>query len=105
MPISSSIFPALSCSSFKVSGLIKVSDPLDLILVQSERWGSIFSLLHADIQFCQQYLLKRLSFLYCIFWTPLSNISGYSCMDLHLALFSIGLLVYFCASTMLFLLL
>jgi hypothetical protein len=63
MPINSSVFPALSCTSFKVSGLMLRSlIHLELIVVQSKCHGSSFTFLHADIQFSQQYLLKRLSF-------------------------------------------
>jgi hypothetical protein len=39
-----------------------------------ERQRSSFSLLHADVQFFQEHLLKRLSFLHQKFWTPLSKI-------------------------------
>jgi hypothetical protein len=44
-----------------------------MILVQNERQGSSFSLLHENIQFSQQHLWKRLSFLHCKFWAPLSH--------------------------------
>jgi hypothetical protein len=75
MIICSSVFPTIACSWFKVSGLISRSlIHFELILVQSERHGSSFSLLHVDIQFFQQYLLKRLSFLQLMFWAPLSKI-------------------------------
>jgi hypothetical protein len=63
MPIASSVFPALSCTSFKVSGLILRSlIYFELILVQGDKYGSSFSFLQADIQFSQQHLLRRLSF-------------------------------------------
>jgi hypothetical protein len=65
MPIASSVFPALPCTSLKVSGLILRSlIHLELILIQDERHGSSFSLLQADIQFSQQNLLNRLLFLH-----------------------------------------
>jgi hypothetical protein len=48
---------------------------LKLIVVQGETQESTFSLLHLDIQFSQHHLLKRLSFLHCVFWTPLLKIS------------------------------
>jgi hypothetical protein len=38
----------------------------DLSFVQSDRYGSTYILLHADIQFDQLYLLKMLSFLHCL---------------------------------------
>jgi hypothetical protein len=39
---------------------------LDLIFMQGDEYGSIFILLHADIQSYQHYLLKMLPFLVCI---------------------------------------
>jgi hypothetical protein len=75
MPINSSVFPALSCTSFKILGLIlKSLNHLELIFVEGERHGPSFSFLHADIQFSQKHLLKRLSFLHHMFWVPLSKI-------------------------------
>uniref|UniRef100_A0A8C9HYI6 Uncharacterized protein n=1 Tax=Piliocolobus tephrosceles TaxID=591936 RepID=A0A8C9HYI6_9PRIM len=38
-------------------------------------YWSNFTLLHVDIQFSQHHLLKRLSFLHCMFLVTLSNIS------------------------------
>jgi hypothetical protein len=74
MYINYSVFPALSCTSFKVSGLIlKCSIHFELILVQGERHGSSFSFQYADIQFSQQHLLKRLSFLHCMFLATVKN--------------------------------
>jgi hypothetical protein len=50
MPIASSVSPALSCTSFKVSGLILRSlIHFELILVQGEKHGCSFSFLQADI--------------------------------------------------------
>jgi hypothetical protein len=46
----------------------------ELTRMQGEKLGSNFSLLHVDIQFSQRHLLKRLSFLQCIFYVPLSKI-------------------------------
>jgi hypothetical protein len=43
----------------------------ELIFVQGKRDGFSFSFLHADTQ---QHLLKRLSFLYRIFWLPLYKV-------------------------------
>jgi hypothetical protein len=81
MPICSSVFPTTSCSYFKVSGLMLRSlIHFEFILVKGERQGPSFSLLHVDIQFSQQHLLKRLSFLYHVFWGPLLKIS---CLQLH----------------------
>jgi hypothetical protein len=62
MSITSSIFPALSCTSFKVSGLILRSlIHFELVLVWHDKHGPSFNFLQADIQFAQQHLLKRLS--------------------------------------------
>jgi hypothetical protein len=63
MYIYSSVFPTTFWSCFKLLGLILRSlIYLELIFVQGEIQGSSFGLLHMDIQFSQQYLLKRLSF-------------------------------------------
>jgi hypothetical protein len=63
MPIASTIFPDLSYTSFKVSGLILRSKiHFELTIIQGDSHGSSFSFLHADLQFSQQHLLKRLSF-------------------------------------------
>jgi hypothetical protein len=79
IPIASRVFPALSYTNFKVSGLILRSlIHFELILVQGERHGSSFSFLQADNHFSQQYLLKRLSTLHHMFLEPLSKISGHS---------------------------
>ena len=39
------------------------------------RQGSSFIFLHVAVQFSQHHLLKRLSFLHCVFLVPLSKIS------------------------------
>jgi hypothetical protein len=75
MPIASSVFPALSCSSVKVSGCILRSlIHFEFILVQGDKHDSIFSFLYVDVQFSQQHLLKRLSFCHCMFLVPSSKI-------------------------------
>jgi hypothetical protein len=75
MPVSSSVFPALSCTTFKVSGLtLKSLIFFELIFIQRAKHGSSFSFLYADTQFSQQYLLKRLSFLHLTFLAPLLKI-------------------------------
>jgi hypothetical protein len=51
MPINSSVFPALSCTSFKVSGLILRSlIHFELTHAQDHKHGSSFSFLNANIQ-------------------------------------------------------
>jgi hypothetical protein len=76
----------------------------ELTVVQSERQGSSFSCLHADIQFSQHNLLKRLFSIKC-FEHLCQKSDGCSCMHLCLDILfcSIGLHMCFCASTMLFL--
>jgi hypothetical protein len=69
IPIASRIFPALSYTNCKVSGLILIH--FEMILVQDDRHGSSFSFLQADNHFSQQHLLKRLSFVHCMFLAPL----------------------------------
>jgi hypothetical protein len=59
MPINSSVFPALSCTSFNVLDLILRSlIHLELILVQGEGHGSSFSFLHANIRHFNETLGK-----------------------------------------------
>jgi hypothetical protein len=75
MPIASSVFPALSSNTFKVSGhILRSLINFELILVQGKKHGSSFSFPQADIQFSQQRLLKRLCFLHHMFLAPLSKI-------------------------------
>jgi hypothetical protein len=76
MPINSSVFPALSYTNFKDSGLILRSlIHFELTLVLGDRYGFDFSFVNADIQLSQQHFSKRLSFLHHMFWAPLSKIS------------------------------
>jgi hypothetical protein len=75
MSIKSNLFLALFCTSFKVSDLVLGSlIYFELVFVQGERHGYSFSFLHADTQFSQQHLLKRLSFLCHMFLMPLWKI-------------------------------
>ena len=56
-----------------VSGLIFRSlTHLEFIFVYGVKKCSNFILLHVTFQFPHQHLLKRLSFLYCVFLPPLS---------------------------------
>jgi hypothetical protein len=101
MPISSNIFPALSWTNFRVSGLISRSLlHFELILLQGERHGSTFSFLLADSQF--SHLLKRLSFLHRMFWSLYQKSDVLSCVDSYLDLL-FCLRVSFDANNMLFL--
>uniref|UniRef100_A0A8C6BKT1 Uncharacterized protein n=1 Tax=Monodon monoceros TaxID=40151 RepID=A0A8C6BKT1_MONMO len=69
--MSKSVFPMFfSSKSFIVSGLIfKSLIHLEFIFVYG---CSNFILLHVAVQFSQHHLLKRLSFLHCMFLPPLS---------------------------------
>jgi hypothetical protein len=85
VPITSRVFPAPSCTNFRVLSLILRSlIHFELILVQSVRHGSSFSFLQMDNHFSQQHLLKRLSFLHCIFLAPLSKIRGDIVVWIHI---------------------
>ena len=59
--------------SFIVSGLVSRSlIHFEFIFVYGIRKSSDFILLHEAVQFFQHHLLKGLSFLCCIFLSPLS---------------------------------
>ena len=61
--------------SFIVSGLTYRSlICFEFIFVYDVKKGSNFILLHLSVQFSQHHLLKRMSFLHCIFLPPLSKI-------------------------------
>jgi hypothetical protein len=75
IPITSRVFPVLSCTNFRVLGLILRSlIDFELILVQGNKHGSSFSFFQTNIHFSQKHLLKRLSFLHGKFLMPLSKI-------------------------------
>ena len=62
-----------SSKSFVVSGLtFRSLIRFRFIFVFGVRECSSFILLHVAVQFSQHHLLKRLSFLYCMFLPPLS---------------------------------
>ena len=70
-----SVLPMFSSRSFIVSGLMFRSlIHFEFIFVYGVRKWSSFILLQVVDQFSQNHLLKRLSFLHCIFLTPLSKI-------------------------------
>ena len=70
-----SVLPMFSSRSFIVSGLMFRSlIHFELIFVYGVRKCSSFILLQVVDQFSQQHLLKKLSFLHCIFLLPLSKI-------------------------------
>ena len=65
-----------SSRSLMVSGLtFKSLIHFELIFAYSVRQGSSFILLHVAVQFSQHHLLKRLSFLHCMLFAPLSQIN------------------------------
>ena len=64
-----------SSKNLIVSGLtLRSLIHFEFIFVHGVRECSNFILLHVAVQFSQHPLLKRLSFLHCIFLPPLSNI-------------------------------
>ena len=71
--MSKRIVPMFSSRSFIVSGLtFRPLIHFEFIFLYGVRECSNFILLHVNVQFSQHHLLKRLSFLYCIFVHPLS---------------------------------
>ena len=73
--MSESVFPMFSSRSFRVSGLIFRSlIHFEFIFVYGVKKCSRFNLLQVVDQFSQHHLLKRLSFLHCIFLNRLSKI-------------------------------
>ena len=73
--MSKSVLPMFSSRSFIVSGLTFRSQiHFEFIFVYGVRGCSNFILLHVAVQFFQHHLLKRLSFLHCMFFPPLSEI-------------------------------
>ena len=73
--MSKTILPMFFSKSFIVSGLIfRFLIHFEFIFVYGVRRCSNLILLHVTVQFSQHHLLKRLSFLHCIFLPPLSKI-------------------------------
>ena len=73
--MSQSVLPMFYCRSFIVSGCtLRFLIHFEFIFVYGVRKCSSFILLQVVDQFSQQHLLKRLSFLHCIFLPPLSKI-------------------------------
>ena len=74
--MSKSVLPMFSSKSFIVSGLtFRSLIHFEFIFEYDVRECSNFILLHVVVQFSQHHLLKRLSFLHCIFLPPLSQIN------------------------------
>ena len=73
--MSKSVFPVFLSKSFIVSGLtFRSLIHLEFTFVYGVRECSNFILLCVAVQFSQHHLLKRLSFLHCMFLPPLSKI-------------------------------
>ena len=73
--MSKSVLPMFSSKSFIVSSLtFRSLIHFEFIFVYGVRECSNLILLHVAVQFSQHHLLKRLSFLHCIFLPPLSQI-------------------------------
>ena len=76
--MSKSILPVFSSRSFMVSSLVfKSLIHFDIIFVNGDGECSdfILLLLNGAVLFSQHHLLKKLSFLHCIFLPPLSWIN------------------------------
>ena len=80
----------------------KELDMTELNRTDGVRKCSNFIILHIAVQLSQHCLLKRLSFLHCIFLPPLSKIRCPWVCGLSLGFLScsIGLYFCFCANTM-----
>ena len=73
--MSGNFLPMFSSKSFMVSGLMFRSlIDFEFMFVYGVRKCSSFILLQVVDQISQHHLLKRLSFLHCIFLPPLSKI-------------------------------
>ena len=98
-----SVLPKFSSRSFIVSGLMFRSlIHFEFISVYGVRKCSSFILLQVVDQFSQHHLLKRLSFLHCIFFPPLSKIRCPRVCGFISGLFcSIDVYFCLCASTIL----
>ena len=101
--MSKSVLFMFSCKTSILSSLTFRSLIHLLIFVYVVKECSNFILLHVAVHFSQNNLLKRLSFLHCIFLPPLWWIDR-KCMGLFLGFLSCStyLCVYFCACTIWF---
>jgi hypothetical protein len=70
IPIISRVFPALSYTNFRVSGLkLRSLIHVELKLVQGDKHGFSFSFMQTD-NLSKQHLLNRLPFIHHIFLAP-----------------------------------
>ena len=94
--MSKSLLPIFSSKSFIVSGLaLKSLIHFELILVYGVRKYSNLIHLHVATQFPQHHLLKRLSFLSCIFFLC-HRLGDQRCVGLCLDFLSCSIDLYFC---------
>jgi hypothetical protein len=106
MPVSSRVSSIFFCSIFR--SCIKIFDLfVELIFVQGERYRSLVSVFWMYIASFLSTMCWRGCLFFSVCLAPLSTSDGCSCVVLFLGLLfcSIGLHVYFCACTMLFVLL
>jgi hypothetical protein len=71
MPIVSSVFPGVSCNSFKSKELVlRFVIHFEFILLQGERHASSFSFLQSDIQFLAAVFVEEtyVVFIQHMFW-------------------------------------
>ena len=95
--MSESVLPMFSSRSFIVSGLtFRSLIHFEFIFVYGIRKCSSFILLQVVDQISQNHLLKRLSFLHCIFLPPLSKIRCPQVVDLSLGFLLCSIDLYFC---------
>ena len=91
--MSESVLPMFSSKSLIVAGLMFRSlIHFEFIFVYGVRKCSSFILLQVVDQFSQHHLLKRLSFLHCIFLPPLSKIRFHRCVGLSLDFYFVPLI-------------
>ena len=75
VPMRSSVLPTFSSMRLSVIDfMLWFLIHLDLSFVYGDRYGSIFILLHVNVQLCQHHLLNILSFFHFIFFASLSKI-------------------------------
>ena len=103
--VSESILPVFSFNHFIASGLtFRSLIHFEFIFVHGVKECSYFILSYVAVQVSQIHLLKRLSFLHCMFLPPLSQINWLQVCGLFLGFLScsVDLCFYFCVSTILF---
>ena len=87
------VLPMISSRSFMVSCLIfKSLSHFEFIFVHGVRECSNFIDLHTAVQLSQYHLLKRLSFLNCIFLPPFQRLSDHRPWVYFWALYSVPLI-------------